>query len=330
MDVTEREVDIIVPAYNAAFTITRTLDSLRRQTAFDRIHIILVDDGSTDNTYTTAMSMAETDRQLASRLEIITHPQNYGAAAAYRTGIKATQARWIGRCDADDTMPPDAIERMLEAGRQADMVCGRVLRSHGLDHRILFPHAGDLNSAPIDTPTFSLGNRIYRRDLLLDAPDSVPLNVMEGINCWDDVSLTARLMALPGVRIAYLKGEPVYNYNLAPDNSSLSKANQQYILTQHIECAGRLTKWFEANGLSELYRPFLLRLRFIAKVKMLRLRQRADLVGLWKSTFPETNKVIMSRTIMGPAVSLPQRLAFKAVDMMPVGVCASIMRLFSR
>lgn len=325
-----RDVDIIVPAYNAATTIARTLDSLRRQTAFDRIHIILVDDGSTDGTAAIAMRMAESDRQLASRLEIITLPSNAGSSGAYRRGLEATQAQWIGRCDADDAMPPDAINRMLEAERQADMVCGPALRICGPKHTLLHPHIGSLNSAPIDTPTFALWNRIYRRSLLLDAPDSIPLNVMEGINCWDDLSLTARLTALPGIRISCLSGEPVYHYYLAADNSSLSRANQRYILEQHIECAGRLTEWFENNGLAAIYRPFLLRLQFIAKVKMLRLPQRADLVGLWKSTFPETNKVIMSRSIMGPAVSLPLRVAFKAVDILPVKVSASLMRLFSR
>lgn len=326
----DRDVDIIVPAYNAATTISRTLDSLRRQTAFERMHIILVDDGSTDATATTAMGMAEADPHLASRLEIITLPRNSGSAGAYRTGLEAAEAPWIGRCDADDAMPPDAIGRMLEAGEGADMVCGPVLRICGTQHTLLKPHVGNLNSAPIDTPTFALWNRIYRRSLLLDAPDSIPMNVIEGINCWDDLSLTARLMALPGIRIACLTGEPVYRYHLAADNSSLSRADQRYILDQHIECAVRLTEWFESNGLSELYRPFLLRLQFIAKVKMLRLPQRADLVGLWKSTFPETNKVIMSRSIMGPSVSFPLRIAFKAVDILPVKAAAGLMRLFSR
>lgn len=326
----DRDVDIIVPAYNAATTITRTLDSLRRQSAFERMHIILVDDGSTDSTSATAMRMAEADPNLASRLEIITLPRNSGSAGAYRTGLEAAEAPWIGRCDADDAMPPDAIGRMLEAGERADMVCGPALRICGTQHTLLKPHVGCLNSAPIDTPTFSLCNRIYRRSLLLEAPDSVPMNVMEGINCWDDLSLTARLMALPGIRIACLKGEPVYRYHLAADNSSLSRADQRYILDQHIECAVRVTEWFESNGLSELYRPFLLRLQFIAKVKMLRLPQRADLVGHWKSIFPETNKVIMSRSIMGPSVPLPLRIAFKAVDILPVKAGATLLRLFSR
>lgn len=325
-----RDVDVIVPAYNAATTISRTLDSLRRQTAFERMHIILVDDGSTDATATTAMGMAEADPNLASRLEIITKPCNGGLAAACRTGLEATKAPWIGRCDADDEMPPDAMSRMLEAGNQADMVCGSISRICGQKHTLLDAYAGNLNNSPIDTPTFSLCNRIYRRTLLLDAPDSIPINVMEGINCWEDLSLTARLMALPGIRIACLKGEPVYRYHLAADNSSLSRADQRYILDQHIKCAVRLTEWFESNCLSGLYRPFLLRLQFIAKVKMLRLPQRADLVGLWKSTFPETNKVIMSRSIMGPSVPFPLRIAFKAVDILPVKVSALIMRLFSR
>lgn len=325
-----RDVDIIVPAYNAATTIARTLDSLRRQTAFNRIHIILVDDGSTDDTVTIAETMAANDRELASRLDIITNQINEGTAAAYNKGLVASKARWLGRCDADDTLPYDAIERMLEAGQIADMVCGPMLHIRGSLHVMLQPHAESLNSTPIDTPNFSLGNRIYCRSLLQCAPSSEPLSVMDGINCWEDVSLTARLMALPGIRIARLSGEPVYHYYLAADNSSLSRANQMYILNQHIECAERLTEWFENNGLAASYRPFLLRLQFIAKVKMLRLPQRADLVGLWKSTFPETNKVIMSRSIMGPAVSLPLRVAFKAVDILPVKVSASLMRLFSR
>ena len=144
------------------------------------------------------------------------------------------------------------------------------------------------------------------------APDGKPLSVLPGINCWDDVSFVARLMAIPGCHVEELSGKAVYRYNRHSGQTSLSRTSRQYQLDQHIQCALQLTEWFQANRLSAIYEPFILRLKFLAKVKLLRGQGAVGRIGEWRKTFPETSAYIMG---MSPDMSLPLRMAFRLISL---------------
>lgn len=107
-------VDIIVPAYNAAQTIAETLDSAITQNGV--AEIIVIDDGSTDDTLDIA-------RQYEARVKVLTGP-NQGVSAARNRGIAKASAPWIVFLDADDILMPDTIMRRIEtaSGDNADVV----------------------------------------------------------------------------------------------------------------------------------------------------------------------------------------------------------------
>lgn len=112
---------VIVPAYNAAPYLSRCLDSLLAQTerAFE---LILVDDGSTDETGAICDMRAAQD----ARIRVI-HAANGGVSAARNRGLAAATGRFVLFCDADDVVEPTWIERLCGAGvpDDADMaVCG--------------------------------------------------------------------------------------------------------------------------------------------------------------------------------------------------------------
>jgi glycosyltransferase involved in cell wall biosynthesis len=94
---------IIVPAFNVSRTLSDTLTALRAQT-YDHFEIIIVDDGSSDETLKIAQSFA-TDPLL----RIIQQP-NRGLAGARNTGIAAARGNYIGFCDADDLWEPEKLE----------------------------------------------------------------------------------------------------------------------------------------------------------------------------------------------------------------------------
>ncbi|MDV7144008.1 glycosyltransferase [Tropicimonas sp. TH_r6] len=96
-------VSIIVPAYNVAETLAATLDALLRQ-SFRDFEIILVDDGSTDDTLRIAESYDDP------RLRIVTQT-NRGLAGARNTGIHAARGEFIGLCDSDDLWHPVKLAR---------------------------------------------------------------------------------------------------------------------------------------------------------------------------------------------------------------------------
>lgn len=308
-------VDIIIPVFNAAATVADCLMSVMNQTALHLCRVVIVDDGSTDSTPDVIQDFLIEHPHFAERCKVITFGENKGASAAYNAGLSAGTSEWIARCDADDCLMPDAIERLLDLGEKsgADIVAGVMEEIDGNRRRILSPVVSrGLNKTPIDTVNFSLCNKLIRRTLLLRAPDGSPLSILPGINCWDDLSLTSRLLAVPGCRVADLDGSPVYLYRRYGKKEGLSRMAREYLLDQHIKCAVGLTEWFESNGLAAIYRPFISRLKFMAKIKLLQGRGAIGRIGEWRRTFPETAGSIMEMT---PDLSLPLRAAFRILSL---------------
>lgn len=98
-------VSVVIPAYNAARTLKTTVQSVFEQTMQD-FEIIIVDDGSKDNTVEAAQSIED------SRVKVISQP-NGGASSARNTGIKVAEGEYVAFLDADDLWMPHKLERQL-------------------------------------------------------------------------------------------------------------------------------------------------------------------------------------------------------------------------
>lgn len=99
------KVSVIIPAYNQAQFLEGAIRSVLCQT-FRDYEIIVVDDGSTDNTPAVA-------EKFASQIRYI-RQENKGLAGARNTGIRAAQGEWIGLLDSDDEWLPGYLEEMAE------------------------------------------------------------------------------------------------------------------------------------------------------------------------------------------------------------------------
>src|SRR5438034_11633591 len=97
-------VSVVIPAFNASATIDETIRSVRSQSHRD-LDIIVVDDGSIDDTVAIAQRHAAYD----SRIRIITQC-NAGVAAARNAGWRAARADFIALLDADDLLTPSKTE----------------------------------------------------------------------------------------------------------------------------------------------------------------------------------------------------------------------------
>jgi len=102
-------VSVVIPAYNAAETLTDTLESLIAQT-YPHWEAIVVNDGSSDATGAITRAFVERD----ARIRMTTQP-NGGEGAARNTGIAQTQYDWLLFLDADDWIAPVYLERMTHA-----------------------------------------------------------------------------------------------------------------------------------------------------------------------------------------------------------------------
>ncbi len=110
-------VSIIIPAFNSAKTLAASVESTLGQTEQD-FEIIIVNDGSKDDTITVAESISVREP----RVRVISQP-NAGASAARNTGIRAAAGKYVALLDADDLWLPHKLETqlaILNAGRDGN------------------------------------------------------------------------------------------------------------------------------------------------------------------------------------------------------------------
>ena len=114
---TEKEgVTIIIPVYNEAQALARFLEPLLEMAQQKNWDILIVDDGSTDDSSKIAGQF---------NIPVLKHPYNKGYGAALKTGIRAANSEVIVFMDADGQHRPEDIPRLLEHIPSYDMVVGQ-------------------------------------------------------------------------------------------------------------------------------------------------------------------------------------------------------------
>ncbi|MBR5939263.1 glycosyltransferase family 2 protein, partial [Candidatus Saccharibacteria bacterium] len=115
------KVSIIVPIYNTAKYLSTCLNSIKNQ-SYENLEIILIDDGSSDDSGKVADDYAKKD----SRFKVI-HQKNAGQSAARNVGIKKATGKYLGFTDSDDQIKPDFVKSLLklyEKNHASIAVCG--------------------------------------------------------------------------------------------------------------------------------------------------------------------------------------------------------------
>jgi glycosyltransferase involved in cell wall biosynthesis len=146
-------ISAIIPTYNAARFLPEALASIRRQ-AYEPLEIIVVDDGSTDETKSLMADWPDV-RYL--------HQQNQGAAAARNTGIQAARGDLLAFLDADDLWTPDHL-RILLLHLHSEPVLQFVW---GTTHYVrMSEEAGKIRVSPPvreSASLFGIGSAVFRR-----------------------------------------------------------------------------------------------------------------------------------------------------------------------
>ena len=117
-----KKVSIVVPVYNTGDKLIRCLDSILSQT-HRNLQIILVDDGSKDDSLSLCRKYAAED----GRIVVMSH-ENHGVSYTRNRGIRAADGDYLMFLDADDSVAPDWVEQYLKAAEaeNADIVVGGI------------------------------------------------------------------------------------------------------------------------------------------------------------------------------------------------------------
>lgn len=111
-------VSVVIPVYKVEDVIVHTIKSIIRQT-YKNIEVILVDDGTPDNSIIVA-------RQLLEKTSLnwkIVSQKNSGLPTARNVGVQNASGEWVICPDSDDVLAPQAIEKMLEVAIDSSVDC---------------------------------------------------------------------------------------------------------------------------------------------------------------------------------------------------------------
>ena len=102
-------ISIIVPIYNSENYIKKCLDSILAQT-YSNLEVILIDDGSTDNSYNICKDYQKKDNRI-----VLLQQKNAGVSRARNHGLEVAKGEYIGFVDSDDYIEPEMYEILLNS-----------------------------------------------------------------------------------------------------------------------------------------------------------------------------------------------------------------------
>lgn len=209
-------ISIILPVYNVSAYIERSLCSALNQT-YPFIEIILVNDGSTDDTMNIVNQILHTHPRSAA-VKVISHDKNRGPSAGRNTGLKYASGKYVFFLDNDDSIPADCIETLATAAHSFDPHCivGDYTVSHpDLFRKITLKMKEGLYTDPNAIMEHYLQrdiyimvwNKLYRRDFILENN----LFFKEGLLHEDELWSFQLFSILPSL---YIVCKPTYLYEI--------------------------------------------------------------------------------------------------------------------
>ena len=233
------KISVIIPAYNTENYIKQCLESLVNQT-IKEIEIILMDDGSKDNTLALLKAY---EAEYPDRVKVL-HKENGGQASARNMGLAYAQGEYIGFVDSDDWVSLDMYEKMYEKAvdEKADIVVCDVIR-HYPDKTLYNDYTNVSNKIKYAN---SSCNKIFRREF------AEGVAFPEGL-WYEDFEYSAKqVLKTDAISVVH---EALYQYNCR-DGSTMNNDNAEknkdiLKVLEHI-CA-----FAKENGWEEKYKAEL-------------------------------------------------------------------------
>lgn len=258
-------ISVIVPVYNTGMYLEQCINSIRNQT-YENLEIILIDDGSIDNSKDICDKYAGIDSRI-----VVIHKNNGGLVSSKKEGLKAAHGKYVGFVDSDDWIDEEMYEKLYGLMREfrCDMVASGLFRQYG-DKAVLVCNTiseGIYDKEKINEKIIpymlyngvyyqmgirpNLVNKLFVRDKIKDVQMLVPDIISNG----DDTATTYGYIVK--AEKIYLTNQSYYHYRQhdgsisksLPDPKELERMRALYyfMAKQFNACSAKESLMFQLN-----------------------------------------------------------------------------------
>lgn len=285
------KVSVVIPLYNQKRYLNACVDSICKQ-SYKNLEIIIVNDGSTDDSSERAKALAKNDARIK-----VFDKQNEGTSYARRDGYLQSTGDYITFVDNDDMLPTDAIEHMVTCmeTKDTDLVLGGVTRILGF-----LSKKSALGSFPIDEVVsnprlfdeyyigffrntvfpINIWGRLYRKSVIDEAYKNTELFSAEMPCMAGDEYFNLKLF--PFLRSMYRTDKVVYLYRIGGTVDYYNRFFPETFVLSDKRLA-LLDKYGYVNGYQPLYVEYINMVYYHAQ-QMLQFKQgdRDDVIAFFK------------------------------------------------
>ncbi len=275
-------VSIIVPAYNTESYLGRCLESLAGQT-YSNLEILVIDDGSTDGTYSICEAYAKKD----SRFRIF-HKENSGVSDSRNLGLEKARGTYLVFADSDDYVKPDYVQTLVTAAEGAQLVCGEfffvedgVERKHPSilqETEIRKMTARDAIDLLPNKQTFQgyICSKLFVTEIL----NREGLRFDPTVKIWEDMLFC--LLYLTKIQSVAYVGKPIYDYVQRDSSAMASKA----VLGEYTQITALEKMWEIARPMTGAFHDFVrdnLAFQLVAALGKPKFREEAEVRQMLKT-----------------------------------------------
>ena len=246
----KKHLTIVIPAYNVAHYLTKTLDSLVCCKHADLLDIIIINDGSTDRTEEIAKSYAASYPGIVSYVS----KENGGHGSGINTGLKLAAGKYFSVMDGDDWGSTDALDHIIKimASAEEDVLAANYKtynmstgeKVHYLFGRVQYGRGYTIDELVRSGIPLVMHELFFRTDLLRE----IDLHIREKVSYDDEEYCMMPFAKAKSVRFI---NEEYYIYRQGDANQSMATANQLRRFGDKVKILKDMIRYVDRHGIEE-------------------------------------------------------------------------------
>ena len=281
-------ISVIVPVYNAEQYLKRCLSSILSQ-SFKDFEVVLINDGSTDDSLRICEKFAEKD----SRIRLFNR-SNHGVSATRQFGIDNVRGKYCIQIDSDDWIDANYLFSLYTTAidTSSDMVCAAFIREY--ENRSVqssMYKTVSVGSYIKALLTFQAWGSLWNRLILTDVFKKNGISFDGDIQMWEDLAFVLKCLLFTN-KVSFCYN--VYYHYVQYNSSSLCSTIHKYdVVSQTVSTIENVVQFYKERGYYELYRKEFAIAKLFSKQRLLFDSQYRD-IRRWFAVYPESNKYFCS------------------------------------